>query len=138
MTFDASEQLRYAGLPVQCFKFTKAATSWLYTSADEIITLPVGVFLPEPISCGEVEYSGEDDAETLEITVTRINPVGALFIASLPSYEVGVTGYLAHRGSESEYVAFFSGKVDSAKGQSLSASCAARASRKSSAAPFQA
>jgi len=117
MTFDASEKLRFAGLPVQCFKFTKAGTSWFYTSADEIITTPDGVFLPEPISCGEVEYSGEDSAETLEITVTRTNPIGALFIASLPSYEIGVTAYMLHRGSESDRVAFFSGKVDTARGQ---------------------
>lgn len=115
MTFDASEKLRYLGQPVECFKFTKGATTWLWTSADQNITLPVGTFLKETISRGGFEFSGEDDAETIEISVTRTNPVAALFIPFLPSSEVGVSLYKAHRGSESEYVGFFAGKVVSAR-----------------------
>jgi len=111
MTYDASEKLRYAGKPLECFKFSQGATTWLWTSDGRTVTLPAGTFLPEVISRGPYEFSGEEDSEVMEIHVARTNPVAALFLPFLPEVEIGVTVYAAHRGSESEAIGFFSGKA---------------------------
>ena len=51
----------------------------------------------------------------MEFTVVRTNPVAALFIGDVPSSPVWVTAYRAHRGDETEAVAFFTGKVTRAR-----------------------
>ena len=115
MTYDERERSRYSGQPVEGFRFVQGANVWLYTSADREITLPIGTFAPEPITRTPLDFSQEDTGESMEFTVARTNPVAALFIGDVPSSPVWVTAYRAHRGDETEAVAFFTGKVTRAR-----------------------
>ena len=111
MTFDSKEKSRYLGQPVEGFRFSQGTNTWLYTSADRAITLPSGVFAPEAIVRSELDFSQEDTGETIELTLPRANPVPALFIGDLPSTQLLVSIYRAHRGDEDLAVTIFSGKV---------------------------
>ena len=111
MTYDDREHSRYAGQPIEGFRFAQGSHLWLYTSADRQITLPAGIFTPEAITRSELDFSQEDTGETIEFSLPRTNPVAALFIGDLPSTPVWTTVYRAHRGDENLAVTIFSGKV---------------------------
>lgn len=111
MTFDEREKAQFGGQPIEGYRFSQGENLWLYTSADEEIILPVGVFAPESITRGELDFSDEDSGETLQISVPISNPVAALFIGDLPSTPVWVTVYRTHRGDEDLAVTIFLGKI---------------------------
>ena len=111
MSYDDREKSRYAGQPVEGFRFVQGASLWLYTSADREIVLPIGTFSPEPIQRSGLDFSKEDVAETMEFTVGVENPIAALFVGDVPSSPVWIQAYRAHRGDESEALAFFTGKI---------------------------
>jgi uncharacterized phage protein (TIGR02218 family) len=111
MTFDARETSQYGGQPLEGYRFVQGEDVWLFTSADREVTFPIGRFLMETISRGEIKQSQEDSASTLEVTLPVGNPVAALFIGEVPSSPVWLTQFRAHRGDETEAIAVFSGKV---------------------------
>lgn len=111
VTFDDREQSRYGAQPIECFHFEQGANDWKFTSADMVVTLPVGEFQPIPISRNALEFSEEDTGETIEVKVPRDNSVAALFIGDLPSSPVRVTIYRAHRGDETLAISWFVGQV---------------------------
>lgn len=114
-TYDERETSRYGGQPIEGFRFVQGENVWLYTSADREVTLPIGTFDPEPITRTGLDFSKEDVAETMEFKVGVTNPVAALFIGDVPSSPVWITAYRAHRGDESDALAFFTGKITSAR-----------------------
>lgn len=114
MSYADRETSRYGGAPLECYRFIQGDNDWKYTSADSPVTLPGGVFEPETITRSEPDFSSEDRAETLTITVPRTNPVPALFIGNLPSTPIWVFVYRAHREDETDEIALFSGKVERA------------------------
>jgi uncharacterized phage protein (TIGR02218 family) len=114
-TYDERENERYEGQPIEGFRFVQGERVWLYTSADQEITLPIGVFSLETITRSILEHSKEDSGEQMEITLPVTNPVAALFIGDVPSSPVWVTVYRAHRGDEAETVTIYSGKITRAR-----------------------
>lgn len=114
MTFDSREKSRFSGQPLECFRFAQAGNFWLFTSADEPVTLPSGVYTPATIERGGLDHSEEDVTGALTVTVPRTNPVAQLFVTFAPPSPVQVTLYRAHRGEESTPVVWFSGTVSAA------------------------
>jgi len=114
-TYDERENQRYQGKPVECFRFVQGESVWLYTSADEEITLPTGVFVPEVMSAGEESFSAENSDDSREITVPVTNPIAELFIGHPPTAPIWVTAFSAHRGDESNPISFFTGRVTRAR-----------------------
>jgi len=110
-TFDERERQRFQGQPIEGFRFVQGSNVWMITSADDEITLPIGVFEPESITRTPLDFSQEDTGEQMEFTVPATHPVAALFIGDIPSTPVWITAYRAHRGDESESVAIFTGKI---------------------------
>lgn len=110
-TFDERERERYGGQPVEGFRFVQAGNTWMFTSADREITLPIGSFYPESIRRSALDFTQEDSGEKMEFPVGVANPVAALFIGDIPSAPVWITAYRAHRGDEAAAVAIFTGKI---------------------------
>lgn len=111
-TYDEREKQRYQGEPVECFRFVQGENTWLFTSADEEIALPIGLFVPETISRpDESEYSQEDSSDSIEVHVAATNPVAELYIGDVPTSPVWLTLYSAHRGDEASPVTTFTGKM---------------------------
>lgn len=111
MSYDAREKQRYGGQPVEGFRFVQGSNTWLFTSADREISLPIGSFSPTPITRTPVDYSGEDSGEKMEFTVPASNPVAQLFIGDVPSSPVWITAYRAHRGDETDPITLYTGKI---------------------------
>jgi len=126
MTFDDREKSRYDGEPAECYQFEQGGTSWKWTSADRVITLPAGEFQPIPISRDALEFSEEDTGETIQVRVPRDNEVASLFIGDLPSSPVKVTVYRAHRSDESLALSWFSGEVCRAEFHEIEATLVCR------------
>lgn len=125
MSYDATETSRYSGKPVEAFRFVQGQNTWLFTSADTQVTLPIGVFEKETIQRSELSFSEEEKGEKIEVTVPRDNPIAELFILDLPSTPVFLTVFRAHRGEEEDEIAIFTGKVSrvSFKGSEAVLSC---------------
>lgn len=115
MSYEDRETSRYGGEPVECYRFVQGESDWKWTSADETVTLPGGVFEPTQIKRSEPDFSQEDRSETLTITVPRTSPVAAMFVGHHPTLPVLVFVWRAHRGDEAEAVDLFSGRVERAK-----------------------
>lgn len=126
MSYDATETSRHSAKPVEGFRFVQGPNTWLFTSADVPITLPIGVFDKETIQRSETSFSEEEHGEQLDVTLPRNNPVAELFIHDLPSTPVFLTVFRAHRGEEEDELAIFTGKVIRAsfKGSEAVLTCA--------------
>jgi len=115
MTYAEREVHRYGGQPVEGFRFVQGSNSWLFTSADREITLPIGTFSPTTIKRTAMEHTDEDSGEKMEFTVPADNPVALMFIGAVPSSPVWVTAYRAHRDLETDTVTTFTGKITRAR-----------------------
>jgi uncharacterized phage protein (TIGR02218 family) len=111
MTFADRETSRHGAEPVECYHFSAGAQTWRWTSADRVITLPIGIFVPHPISRDESEFSKEDTGETPRLKVPRDNEVAQLFVGEQPTALVRLSMYRAHRDDESLYLPWFTGQV---------------------------
>jgi len=111
MTYESQETSQFSGEPVECYRFTVGGESWFYTSADREIVLPTGTFIPEVISHNEQELSQEDGSGSIDILVTRTNPIAALYIPFVPTSAPYISIYRAHRGSEEDPRVSFVGKI---------------------------
>lgn len=109
MTFDAREKSRYDGQPLECYRFSQGGKIWLWTSADVEVALPIGLFVPETIGRGSIEFNAEDTSQSFELHVPRTNPVAQLFIPGPPLEPIGLIAYAAHRGEESSPITTFIG-----------------------------
>lgn len=100
MTYDAREKSRQDGSPVELYKFTQRGNTWMYTSGDTAINAPSlgGVFECIPIKRTAIDQSQEDTAGTIDVTVSRDNPLAGMYIAYNPSTPVWLTVYRYHEG----------------------------------------
>jgi uncharacterized phage protein (TIGR02218 family) len=111
MSFESRETSRHGGQPIEGFRFVQGSNIWQYTSADRVITLPIGSFTPITISRSAPQYDREDASDAMEFHVEATNPVAVLFIGDQPSTPVWVTAYKAHRDEESYTTIIFKGMV---------------------------
>jgi len=110
VTVDANEKARYTGAPVECFRFAIGVTIYRYTSADQTITasLDGGMeeYAKEAIERGDLDYSQEDGAGNLDISVPILNPVAQSMLIEGPTQAVTVTVYRFHFADSSSVVEF--------------------------------
>jgi uncharacterized phage protein (TIGR02218 family) len=110
MTYDAREKSRYSGRPVECYRFTQGVNQYLYTSADQPITLASGTYNPEIISRTPLDQSAEQSAGNSQVSLPRDNAVAKLFIAYLPISPVALTIFRVHF-ADGEVKTIFTGKI---------------------------
>lgn len=115
MTYFDDETSIFEGQPIECFKFSitspLATTIWRLTSADIAITLPDGVFTPEPVSRSRMTFKHEDHSGSVDVYLPLSHAIVALFSTIQPQWPLSVTIFRAHRGAESEFVTIFVGHV---------------------------
>ncbi len=113
--FDVVEQAVSGVSPVGCYEFYQGERRWLYTSADEDITLPgVGLFRQELISSGDIQHDSESGTGGIEVYVPRTSPIPALFKSPLPPQPVGLRIYVAHRDTPDDFRAWWPGRITAA------------------------
>jgi uncharacterized phage protein (TIGR02218 family) len=114
VTYDAQEQSRHGGAPIEHFKFSQGATTWRWTSADvaDSIADPSTSheYSPTYISRGAQDFSQESSSGNLEVRVARDNPIAVLFRAYVPPTPVELTIYRRHRADAERIIAWV-GKV---------------------------
>jgi hypothetical protein len=83
MSYDFIEKSRSDARPVDCYHFRLGSDSWSYTSAEETLTIPgySEPFEPATIRTERREHGAEDHAGGLVLTVPRIFPCIADFVA---------------------------------------------------------
>ena len=106
------------------------STIYRWTSGDSIVNLDIpgdGAlnYVPEPIERSQAEFSNEDQAGTITVTVSRFNPIGQMFMAFNPPSPVSLSIYRQHLG-DIQAVLIFVGKVVAATfdGSDVQLSCA--------------
>lgn len=108
--YETFETSPYLGDPIEGFEFAMAGTFYRYTSSDAAATFVGQSFAPEAIVRTAMEFSQEDTAGNVMVSVPNTNAVAQLWVAYLPVAEVTLTIYRKHRGDPEVIVAFV-GKV---------------------------
>lgn len=118
MTYLGKETSVRSGAPLEFYRFTIGATVWRYASGDLTLTIAdpttPHAYAPEPISRGALDFSQEDEAGALVVTVGRTNAVAQLFVGYPPPGPVTLTIYQKHR-NDAEILVAFEGEVASAE-----------------------
>lgn len=112
-TYSTLEASTSSASPFELFHFEHGAVSYAYTSADTATAYGGRTYQPEAIARTEVEQNDEDWSGSISVTLPVDNPVAQLFAAYLPSSQVYLTIYRAHRGGIG-YAIAFTGTVASA------------------------
>ena len=115
MSLDAKEASIYDGEPVECYRFTDGANVYRYTSSDQLIQIPLDSpvdYVPTSVTRGQIQFSHEDSAGDVEITLPRADAVSIFFISYAPTAQVSVVIYRIHRG-DTEAIVVFTGIVSS-------------------------
>lgn len=105
-TYDSAESSTWDGSPLELYKFELGPVAYAYTSGDAAHNYQGLNYQPEAVWRTELEQNDEDGAGSLTVSLPTENPVAMLFAATMPSRQVFLTVYRAHRGAEGYTVAF--------------------------------
>jgi len=113
VTFAADEASAASGQPVELYLFQAGADRWAYTSGDEAKTYNGQTYTPAPIRRSAISLqSGSAPAgATLTIEVPGDFEIARQFVGFVPARPLGLTIYRYHRGSPSDIVPPWSGRV---------------------------
>lgn len=114
MSYDSREKSVYGGQPVECYKFTRGVTQWMFTDSDKTEVIPQGTFAPEVISRTPLRQDNEKGAGSTEVSLASDNPFVRQFIPYLPTAIVFLVIYRFHRG-DSDVFTVFNGEVASSR-----------------------
>jgi len=114
MTYTGQEAATYQGQPVELYKFVRRATCWLYTSADEAVTVGADTYQPVTISRGAVKRSQERSSSELAVHLSLNLSLIPPFITSTPATPVSLTITRLHR-EDGETIVFWRGEVSAAE-----------------------
>lgn len=112
-TYADAEASTWDGSPLELYKFELGPVAYAYTSGDAAHSYLGLAFQPEAVWRTELEQNEEDGAGSLTVYLPAENPVAVLFAATMPSRQVFITVYRAHRGAAG-YVVAFTGAVAAA------------------------
>jgi len=126
VTFDSRESSVHDGRPLECYRISRGATVYQWTSAAAPVTIPQGVFTPAAIARGDLDFSQEEGSGWLEVTVALDNPLVDQFVPYIPDAAVVVAVFRAHAGEEALAQPVFLGTVVSVavKGDRAVLTCA--------------
>jgi uncharacterized phage protein (TIGR02218 family) len=83
--------------PRELYLFTQGPREWAFTGADETVPYNGRIYTQATIGRGEIDYSQEDSAGSVTISLTAANPVAQLFIGLLPGVPMYVSVFRVHR-----------------------------------------
>jgi uncharacterized phage protein (TIGR02218 family) len=126
MTYDAREQSVNAGAPVELYEFTRGATAWRYTSADEDQTYLANTYVASPVTRGKWErLPSASQAGMMEFRAPWNHPLAQEFITGSIHTGMGLKVFVRHR-ADSEFLLAFWGMVTGATVQGVEAILTAR------------
>jgi hypothetical protein len=82
--FDALESSLELSRPIEVYKFALGGTTFLYTSAEDEITLTPDTYVPEAISRNSIAQGQDDRRRVLDITVPSSNAFAAKYKVTPP------------------------------------------------------
>ena len=100
MSYDEKERSREQNSPLEFYRFSMGSQLWRFTAADvgyHVAADGDEAYQVERISRTELDYSQEDSAANVTVTVPRANPVAQLFGPYIPPTPVGLIIYRRHR-----------------------------------------
>lgn len=103
MTFDAFESSDELSTPVELFIFTLGAEQFLYTSAEDDITISLpnpinGVYESIPIERSAIQQSADENrTDSIEITLPSNNELAAKYVGIVPGKPLELDLYRFHR-----------------------------------------
>lgn len=110
------------GMPVECYQFIHDASSYLYTSKRDDVSIPVvenGItrtllFFAEYIVRNELEPGSQGNQSETVITVSKDNPIAKLYQGPPPEIPVRVKIFRLHALDYKKYDVVFYGQVTQA------------------------
>lgn len=121
MTYQAHEESRESGGPVQCHLFrygTETAQVFAYTNHTEAVTIdhgaPLGTieYQPVPIQRSSFESNGTLDKSALKVNTDIGTDLAEIFRVYPPAYVVSLTIFEGHvEDADSEFLAVWAGRV---------------------------
>lgn len=111
MTFLANETSNQAS-PIELYQFTRGLDTWRYTSYDSNITFQAGVYTPNQISRGKIEWQQEIERSELTVAIPRTDPLAAEYVAFPPTEVLNLTIYRQHFfDGDSEFLVYWQGRM---------------------------
>lgn len=119
MSFEAIEDSRDRGLPIQLYKFTIGTVAYCYTDCDiSNITFNGDVYIRHPIDRDAIQQSGTLDNQTISIDMPITVDFSPLFLASAPTQVVSAQIYTGHENDpDGQFISIFVGRVVSVNRQ---------------------
>jgi uncharacterized phage protein (TIGR02218 family) len=114
MTFDAEEKSIESGQPVELYEFIIGATTFRYTSAEDIITFNSQQWLPRQISRNAPIQSTDERKGRLQVSLPSDDDVASRFIGIVPGELMTLTVTRTHRGDLTEGYVLWKGRVTGA------------------------
>ncbi len=97
-TYDTLESSRQDSRPVELYAFAIGSRSYLYTSAEDAITIGADTYEPEAIARDAIEAGGSENANrTLVVTLPASNAFAALYVNVVPGQSATVSIFRVQR-----------------------------------------
>ena len=118
MTYDSFETSVEGGRPVEVYEITAGSTTFLYTSAEDDVTLGATTYMAvEGLQRGDNQEGPDRREHDFQIDLPTIDPLAQLFTATLPGYRIRMVVKRFHRDDTPTpgVVTIFDGYIQSAK-----------------------
>lgn len=109
MSFDSLETSRESSRPVELFEFTVAPYSYLYTSAEDPITVFGSTYRPAAIGRGPIKLGAGDREAALVLTVPADDDFVVRHAAAVPSTIARCNVLRMQRGAPGDVITLFRG-----------------------------
>lgn len=113
MTYTAVDTSVQDGKPVELYKFTMGATSWLGCTGMATRIYLTDEYEPMVVSRSQVQASQEFGRSDLSVDIPHDHPMALLFTTGYPTQRVNLTIFRNHVG-DAEFITYWRGRVVSA------------------------
>lgn len=112
MTYQAYEESKRLGSPIELFEITIGNTNYRYTNNAKDITIGLDVYKANIIKRGSVTSSAAKEKSDLSLTIVKDDPLAAYFATQSPSIVIPLTVYRSHENDpDNEVVVTWTGRV---------------------------
>lgn len=118
MTFSTTEKSAESGEPIEFYTFTFGSQVFRYTNYDIDVTFQGFLYLSRQIQHSDVEVSGQQEINSIEIKLPSDDQVSQKYINIVPGKRGQVSIYKTHRsevGGTEEAAVIFEGFIATAK-----------------------
>ena len=116
--YDTLESGREGSRPVEVYKFTLGTSTFLFTSAEDTITLGTDVYVSETISRNQISQGGDNKNRNLIITVPADNEFAAKYVNIVPGETASLSLFRLQRDESPTFATqtlTFKGQVQSVR-----------------------